>query len=150
MLSYRAGTSAQCARLGVSLKTPSLPQFLPASARVAVRWPSLVVARIVPCAPVRGGRRGQSKPGLNRRIGWRERRSGRRDGRRNVDRPIASDLSYECLQRQRREQELSLLPLHQPYQRAYPKTLTRGEELERISGEHRPLASDVGVSVRHG
>lgn len=69
-----------------------------------------------------------------------------------TDQPLASDLSYECLQKRRRTGELSAPVLHQPDRRVQPaRGATRAAILrERLTGEAEPLRWEVGSEARHG
>ena len=68
------------------------------------------------------------------------------------DTPIASDLSYECLQKRRRTGELTTPPLHQPDRRLQSALGTTRSEILRecLTGEPEPLVYEHGSELRHG
>ena len=69
-----------------------------------------------------------------------------------ADRPIASDLSYEVIQQQRREAEGLALESHEAHQVTRPITGTRFDELVERLGGRAPLVHENsdGLAGRHG
>ena len=68
------------------------------------------------------------------------------------DTPIASDLSYECLQKRRRSGELHTPVLHQPDRRLQSALGTTRSEILRecLTGEPEPLVYEHRSELRHG
>ena len=74
-----------------------------------------------------------------------------------ADRLLASDLSYECLQRRRRLGEVETPDVDSTNRRLYPSLglcVLRGAEAAivtaQITGEAEPLVHEFGDGARHG